>query len=79
MASTGVQSGLPQVIAERIRNGEEMGPIVNQIMGRGDVRRGIGMIGVITNRFVDRTEEYTGITKMAIGLWYGRDWQDGLR
>lgn len=76
--SNGARFPVPQIVADRIRNGEEMGLIINKIMGNMDVRRGMGMIGVITNRFVDRTEEYTGITKMAIGLWYGRDWQNGL-
>lgn len=77
--SNGARFPVPKIVADRIRKGEEMGPIMNKLVGDHDVRRGIGMIGVITNKFVDRTEEYMGITKMAIGLWYGRDWQNGLR
>jgi len=37
------------------------------------------MIGVVTNNFVDRTEEYSAIIKMALGLWYGRTWQKDFR
>jgi non-canonical (house-cleaning) NTP pyrophosphatase len=77
--SNGARFKVPQIIAERIKKGEEMGPVVNAVIGQGDVRHSIGMIGVITNRFVDRTEEYGAIAKMALGLWYGRDWNKHLR
>lgn len=77
--SNGARFKVPDIIAERIQNGEEMGPITVSITGKKDVRYGIGMIGVITAGFVDRTEEYSGIAKMALGLWYGRDWEKSLR
>ncbi len=77
--SSGARFKVPSVIAERIRKGEEMGPVVNAVIGQGDVRHSIGMIGVITARFIDRTEEYSGIAKMALGLWYGREWNKHLR
>ncbi len=76
--SNGARFKVPEVIAQRILAGEEMGPVVNQVIGQGDVRHTIGMIGVITNRFVDRTEEYSSIAKMALGLWSGRDWDKQL-
>ena len=47
-------------------------------LGEADVRSKQGMVGVVTKNFVDRTEEYTGIIKMALGLWYGRDWKKSL-
>jgi inosine/xanthosine triphosphatase len=72
--SNGARFPVPQIIAEKIQAGGEMGPIVTQLVGEADVRQKQGMIGVITNNFVDRTEEYTSITKMALGLWYGQDW-----
>jgi inosine/xanthosine triphosphatase len=77
--SNGARFKVPEIIAQRIKNGEEMGPVVNTVIGTGDVRHSIGMIGVITGKFVDRTEEYGGIAKMALGLWYGRDWEKSLR
>jgi non-canonical (house-cleaning) NTP pyrophosphatase len=77
--SNGARFKIPDIIAQPILKGEEMGPVVNQVIGSGDVRHTIGMIGVITNRFVDRTEEYSGIAKMALGLWSGRDWDKKLR
>lgn len=62
-------------VAERIRVGEEMGPIMADLLGDDDIKKKQGMIGVITQGFVDRTEEYASLAKLALGLWYGRDWQ----
>lgn len=76
--SNGARFPVPEIIAQPIRNGGEMGPVVNKIVGGHNIRQKEGMIGVITQNFVNRTEEYSGIAKMALGLWYGRNWQKGL-
>lgn len=72
--SNGARFKVPNQIAQPILAGEEMGPVVAAVVGDSDVRKKQGAIGVVTNNFVDRTEEYTGIAKLALGLWYGRDW-----
>ncbi len=77
--SNGARFKVPEIVADKIRKGEEMGPIIASIVGEEDVRSKQGMIGVITTGFVDRTEEYTGIVKMALGLWYGRNWYENLK
>jgi inosine/xanthosine triphosphatase len=77
--SNGARFPVPPIIAEIIKNGGEMGPVVSQLVGETNVRQKQGMIGVITNGFIDRTEEYSGIAKMALGLWHGRNWQDQLK
>lgn len=76
--SNGARFQVPLVVADLIRSGGEMGPVVSQLVGETDIRAKQGMIGIITSGFIDRTEEYTGIAKMALGLWYGRHWQDQL-
>lgn len=73
-ASNGARFPVPPIVAERIKAGEEMGPIVEHVVKQADVRKKQGMIGIITKGFVDRTEEYSVIAKMALGLWYGQDW-----
>lgn len=75
----GARFQVPEVIAEILRTGKEMGPVVENLVGIEDVRSKQGMIGVITNNFVNRTEEYSGIVKLALGLWYGRAWQESLK
>ncbi len=77
--ANGARFPVHPLIAEPIRNGEEMGPIVAQLVGVEDVRKKQGMIGVITGNFVTRTQEYTGIAQMAIGQWYGRRWHEALQ
>ncbi|MFZ5376566.1 MAG: DUF84 family protein [Patescibacteria group bacterium] len=77
----GARFKVPQPIAELIFSGEEMGHAVANIIGSDDknsIKQNKGMIGIITQGFVDRTEEYTGITKLAMGLWFGRDWQEKI-
>ena len=76
--SNGARFKVPELVASKIRSGEEMGPVVAQISGHSDVRKKQGFIGVLTDGFVDRTEEYMAIAKMALGVWYGRNWQDKL-
>lgn len=72
--ANGARFQVPDIVADRIRKGEEMGPIISKVVGESDVRKKQGMIGITTKGFVDRTEEYQGIAKLALGLWYGRDW-----
>lgn len=73
--SNGARFKVPETIAKPIREGAEMGPVVSALFGGKDVRRTNGAIGVITRNFIDRTEEYAIIAKMALGLWYGREWE----
>jgi inosine/xanthosine triphosphatase len=76
--SCGARFKVPKSIAKPILEGGEMGPVVDKITNDSDNRYGKGAIGVITKNFIDRTEEYTIIAKMALGLWYGRNWEDEL-
>jgi inosine/xanthosine triphosphatase len=73
--ANGARFPIPEIIAQPIRLGEEMGPVVESLMGESDIRKKQGMIGVLTNNFVTRTQEYASIAKIALGLWYGRNWQ----
>lgn len=76
--SAGSRFLVPVEIAERIRAGGEMGPEIAKLLGEKDltrVKRNEGLIGTITERFVDRTEEYHAVAKLALGVWYGRNWR----
>lgn len=76
--ANGARFKVPEIVAIKIRNGEEMGPAISEIVGEADVRKKQGMIGIATMGFVDRTEEYQGIVKLALGLWYGRGWTNNF-
>ncbi len=70
--SNGARFVLPEKIAQALHQGEELGPLMSQLHDGADIKRTSGAIGVLTDNFVDRTEEYTAIIKLAIGLWHGR-------
>ncbi|HNQ16907.1 MAG TPA: inosine/xanthosine triphosphatase [Candidatus Woesebacteria bacterium] len=76
--ANGARFKVPSQIAKLIEAGEEMGPALSQLFGGADIKRTNGAIGMVTNNFVTRTEEYSAICKLAIGLWYGQDWADSL-
>lgn len=72
--SNGARIKLPPEIAGPIKAGGEMGPVVSELMNIPGLRQKEGMIGAVTKGFVERTEEYQNIVKLALGLWYGQDW-----
>lgn len=55
-----------------------MGPILSEMYYGANIRQTNGAIGVVTKNFVTRTEEYSAICKMAVGLWFGQDWMKQL-
>lgn len=76
--SAGSRFIVPEIIAAKIRAGGEMGPVIAQVLGEADLNRikqNEGVIGVVTEGFVDRTEEYQAVAKLALGVWFGRNWQ----
>ncbi len=77
--SNGARIKLPDQVAQPILQGGEMGPVVGKLIHDNEVSKKQGMFGVVTKNLVTRQEEYTTIAKMAIGLWYGRDWDAQLK
>ncbi len=73
--ANGARFKIPDAIAQPIVAGEEMGIVVGKLLQNPLIKQQQGMIGVVTKNFVDRTEEYAALTKLAVGLWYGRDWE----
>lgn len=73
--SNGARFKIPSIIADRILAGEEMGPIMGSMFSDPNLKQKQGAIGAITKGFIDRTEEYTIIVKLALGLYYGQGWE----
>ncbi len=76
--SNGARIQIEEPLATALRQGEEMGPFMQTLTGVHDIRQKQGMFGLVTNNFVNRTEEYSSIAKIAIGLWYGQGWNHQL-
>ncbi|NCN82694.1 MAG: DUF84 family protein [Candidatus Pacebacteria bacterium] len=77
--SNGARFKLPKVIADKLAAGAEMGPAVSALFAGDNIKQKQGAIGVITRNFVDRTTEYASIAKLALGLWFGRDWEQDIK
>jgi inosine/xanthosine triphosphatase len=73
--SAGARFRVPDSVADKIRAKVEMGHAVAEIIGeenKNKIKQEQGLIGILTNGFIDRTEEYQGIIKLALGIWYGK-------
>ncbi|PWU23484.1 inosine/xanthosine triphosphatase [Candidatus Cerribacteria bacterium 'Amazon FNV 2010 28 9'] len=75
-STSGARFVLPKIIADRISAGEEMGPVMDHLVKDANVKKKQGMIGVVTDGFFNRTDEYASIARLTIGLWYGRTWEE---
>ncbi|MBS3787057.1 inosine/xanthosine triphosphatase [Candidatus Bipolaricaulota bacterium] len=60
---------LPRSIADRIRNGEELGPVMDEFTGRSGVKESEGAIGVFTNGIISRKEAYRNALVFALAKY----------
>lgn len=77
-STCGSRFRIPEGLAEAIRAGEEMGPLLAKVTGIDDIRSKDGFIGQITEGWVTRSDEYANLARMALGLWHGRGWQQEM-
>jgi inosine/xanthosine triphosphatase len=61
---------LPESIAQRLRAGEELGPVMDKYAKMKNVRENEGAIGIFTNSSVNRIEMFTHIMKLLVGQYY---------
>lgn len=58
---------LPDAIAERVRGGEELGPVMDDVTGEHGVARGSGAAGVLTDGLIDRRTALSTAIAGALG------------
>lgn len=58
---------LPDTVAERLRNGEELGPVMDDEFDREGVARSEGAVGILTGGSVDREEALRAAVAGALG------------
>jgi inosine/xanthosine triphosphatase len=63
---------LPDAVAERLRAGAELGPVMDEFTGIRDVKRKMGAIGIMTRGLSDRRRAYEFIVKMALAPFLSR-------
>lgn len=61
---------LPSEIAERLRAGEELGPVMDDYAKKENVRKNEGAVGIFTNGIIDRREMFSHIMKLLVGQFY---------
>ncbi len=71
----GLYFELPKKIASKIRNGGELGPIMEEIM-KFDVKRTNGAIGVFSKDQLDRKSAYVQIVLSALIKFVSPEWFD---
>lgn len=58
---------LPEPVAARVRNGEELGPVMDDAFDLEDVAENEGAVGVLTGEIVDREDALTTAVAGALG------------
>jgi inosine/xanthosine triphosphatase len=56
---------LPRVAAERLRGGEELGDIIDELFARKESKRQAGAIGILTEGAMSRTDAFAYLVAMA--------------
>ena len=66
---------LPDWIAERLRRGEELGPITQNLMDdkENKIRHSQGTLGILTNGLYSRIDEFEEATKCALAKFISED------
>ena len=58
---------LPAAVADRVRAGAELGPVMDDVLGEADLKRGKVAVGALTGNRVPRTEALATAVAGALG------------
>lgn len=67
ISAAGAQFCLPEEIAEQLRVGKELGPVMDAYTNEQNIRHHAGAIGIFTNGLIDRKEMFEHIVKLLVG------------
>ncbi|MEK4486771.1 DUF84 family protein [Psychrobacillus sp. FSL H8-0484] len=67
--ATGAGVPLPEEIAIQLREGAELGPVMDVYTNKNDIRHDEGAIGVFTNSYVKRSDMFEHIMLLLIGQY----------
>ncbi|WNS74641.1 DUF84 family protein [Bacillus sp. DTU_2020_1000418_1_SI_GHA_SEK_038] len=65
----GARIPLPKAIADRLLEGEELGPVMESFTEKEDVRKKEGAVGIFTNGKISRTEMFRHVVKLLAGQY----------
>lgn len=58
---------LPEEVAEQLRSGQELGPVMDQFTHKKGIRQHEGAVGVFSNGLVTRDEMFLHVAKLLLG------------
>ncbi|WP_096436201.1 DUF84 family protein [Alteribacter populi] len=65
----GARFPLPDSIANEIRNGKELGEVIDQWANKRDIRKNEGTVGVLTAGIVTRSKMFSHVAQLLYGQW----------
>lgn len=63
--ASGLRFTLPPLAARRLRDGAELGDVIDELFGTTESKRGLGAVGLLTEGFVSRAEAFADLVAMA--------------
>lgn len=67
---------LPEQIAHAIRNGEELGPVMDRLSQRHNTKQGEGTVGILTAGHLKRTDAFKTALFCALTPFLSPDWYE---
>lgn len=74
ISGAGAQFILPEEIAVKLREGGELGPIMDDFTKTKDIRHHAGAIGIFTNSLIDRKQMFEHVVTILLGqvMYYSK-------
>jgi inosine/xanthosine triphosphatase len=69
LTAAGALFMLPEEIAEKLRDGKELGPVMDEYANEKGTRHHKGAIGILTANLISRTEMFEHIVKILVGQY----------
>jgi inosine/xanthosine triphosphatase len=60
---------LPEDIAQKLRNGNELGPVMDEFSKKQNIRQKEGAIGIFTKGLISRVDMFTHVTTLLVGQY----------
>lgn len=70
----GLYFELPPKVADKLRSGGELGPVMNELLSREDVKKKEGAIGVLSKGKLSRQGAYEQLVMQAILKFVSAEW-----
>lgn len=69
VTASGARIILPKSIAKRLREGIELGDVMDEFMNKEGIRNKEGAIGIFTNNLISREAMFTHVVSLLKGQW----------